>query len=265
MINGSAIYGYYYIKKTETNPTHYEINEDEANVVRMIFDWVGNRGYSIKEVIRQLYRLGIKPKKRKSDFWTKGPITRMLRCDTYTTGQAYYLKTEAVIPKSFKHEKYKKVKKSSRRTRPKIGFRFQCQLFWKIKIFSIGFNKLSVIIKNMLPKTESTTTFLTGKAFCECGQRRVGDGYSKGQHHYYQCAERLYKYRTYRKKMSTSHGVNAVILDGFFGWNSKIYVDPDQLKEQANDWLKSQSISTHHIDSEISELRKVSNKAKEEK
>jgi len=267
MINGSAIYGYFYIKKTETIPTHYEINEDEANVVRMIFDWVGNRGYSVKEVIRQLYRLGIKPKKQKSDFWTKGPITRMLRCDTYVIGQAYYLKTEAVIPKNpFKHEKYKKVKKSSRRTRPREDWiPLPVPVILEDKDLFDRVQKIISDNQKYAPKNRKYNYLLTGKVLCECGQRRVGDGYSKGQHHYYRCAERLYKLPNTERKCR-SHGVNAVMLDGFLWMElQKFLSDPSQLKEQANNWLKDQSVSTSHLDSEISKISKNIEKAKEEK
>jgi site-specific DNA recombinase len=73
IINGDSLYGYKYIRKTDTEPVRYEINEDEARVVRMIFNWVGVEGISLRDVIRRLYEMKIPPRKRKREFWTKGP------------------------------------------------------------------------------------------------------------------------------------------------------------------------------------------------
>lgn len=61
IINGDALYGYRYIRKTETEPARYEINEDEARVVLMIFQWVGVEGISLREVIKRLYEMKITP------------------------------------------------------------------------------------------------------------------------------------------------------------------------------------------------------------
>ena len=46
-------------------------------------------------------------------FWTKGPIVRILKCDTYVTGKAYYNKSESVVAKHpIKDTKYKKIKEN---------------------------------------------------------------------------------------------------------------------------------------------------------
>jgi site-specific DNA recombinase len=47
IINGDALYGYRYIRKTEKENARYEINEEEARVVRMMFEWVGIEGISL--------------------------------------------------------------------------------------------------------------------------------------------------------------------------------------------------------------------------
>jgi len=54
LINGSAKYGWNYVKKTETTPAHYEINQEEAKAVRLICDWFGNERASIYEIIRRI-------------------------------------------------------------------------------------------------------------------------------------------------------------------------------------------------------------------
>src|SRR3989344_5761486 len=107
LINGHSLYGYDYIKKTDTKPAHYKINEEQARVVRMIFDWVGNERISLNEVIRKLYDLGIPPRKAKSEFWTKGPVVRILQQESYIDGCVYFNKSESCVAKKpIKHIKY---------------------------------------------------------------------------------------------------------------------------------------------------------------
>lgn len=48
IINGDSLYGYRYIRKTETEPVRYEINEDEARVVRMIFIGLGLKEFRLE-------------------------------------------------------------------------------------------------------------------------------------------------------------------------------------------------------------------------
>jgi len=239
LINGSALYGYNYIKKTDTTPAHYEVNEDEARVVKMVFEWVGIDGLSLRKVREKLYELKIPPRKRKSEFWTKGPIVRMLQNEAYFNGVVHYYKSEAVVAKHpIKNNKYKKVKRTSRKVRPKeewIPFKMtpildENGLFQKVQLILTN-------NKRYARKNRKYDYLLSGLAYCECGQRRVGDGYSKGGNHYYRCAERIYKFPM--EKKCKAHGVNAVILDGFL-WVElqKFLTDPETLKEQARDWLR---------------------------
>lgn len=107
LINGHSIYGYDYIRKNEVitngikqvNPARYEINDEQARVVRMIFGWVGSERVSLREVRRRLYDKGIAPRKQKSDFWTQGPIIRLLQNEAYAYGIIYYNKSEAIVAK----------------------------------------------------------------------------------------------------------------------------------------------------------------------
>lgn len=266
LINGSAVYGYNYVKKTETEPAHYEINEEEARAVSLIFKWVGVDGLSLKEVIRKLYNLGIPPRKKKSEFWTKGPIVRLLRRDTYAKGIAYYNKSEAIVSKhTIKNDKYKKVKRNSRRARDKSE--------WiPLKVPTIidddgTFEKIQQILNDnqtYAPKNRKYDYLLTGKTFCQCGNRRVGDGYSKGSNHYYRCAERIYKFPMEAK--CKAQGVNAVVLDGLFWRELRNKLDnPKVLRNQAERWIKTQATRSSIYIKEIEKLKAELNRIKEEK
>lgn len=244
LINGSAVYGYNYVKKTETVPAHYEINEDETRVVRMIFKWVGEEGISLRGVIKRLYDLKILPRKKKSDFWTKGPIVRMLKSEAYSKGVIYFNKSEAVVAKHpLKETKYKKIKRTSRKMKPKDEW-----VAYKIPniIPDNGlFEKIQSILENNQKYSRRNRKYdylLTGKTWCQCGNRRVGDGYSKGGNHYYRCAERIYKFPV--EKKCQAQGINAIALDGAL-WNElkNFLMDPKRIQEQAEEWIKSQMIN----------------------
>ena len=76
-------YGYHKTKVTigkKKCPT-LEIVEDEAKVVRMIFDWYANEGIGCITICDRLNEMGIRP--RIADKWQKSTITKMLDNELY--------------------------------------------------------------------------------------------------------------------------------------------------------------------------------------
>lgn len=239
MINGHSLYGYNYIKKTNTEPARYEINEEQAEIVRMIFDWVGNERISMNDVVRRLYEKGIPPRKGKSEFWTTGPILRLLGCETYINGVVYYNKSESCVAKKpIKHIKYKKIKRNSKRPRPREEWiPFQVPVILKDNNI---FNRVQKILesnKRFARKNRKHEYLLPGLVFCECGNRRAGDGQNKYGHFYYRCTERIYNFPSLDRKCQLP-GVNAVILDGMV-WREleKVIKDPNLLRAQVEEVL----------------------------
>lgn len=242
LINGSAKYGWSYVKKTETVPAHYEVNEKEAEAVRLICDWFGNEQVSIYEIIRRLYDKGIPPRKGKSPFWTKGPIVRLLQCESYFTGTVYYNKSEAVVAKNpIKNDKYKRVNKTSRKERPKEDW-----IPFKVSPIVADYSLYQRIQKRLdynkkySHKNRKFNYLLTELIYCQCGNRRVGDGCSKNGHFYYRCIERIKKFPL--KHKCTLPGVNAEILDAVT-WNElvKVLSNPEVLKKCVNQWMQIQA------------------------
>lgn len=263
IINGDALYGYRYIRKTETEPVRYEINEDEAEVVKKMFYWVGVEGISLRDVIRRLYEQKIPPRKRKREFWTKGPVVRILQNETYVSGKAYYNKTEAVVAKkSIKHEKYKKIKRNSRRARPRedwIPFKVpviieDAWLFEKVQ-------KALEHNKKYANKKRKRDYLLTGVIYCECGSSRVGDGSNKHGHYYYRCADRIKKFPL--RSDCTSQGVNALILDTML-WKKlrERMMDPKLLKKAIDEYLRIQA--NNSVDTEYTRLLSLESKLDDE-
>lgn len=267
LINGSALYGYNYIKKTETEPAHYEVNEEEARAVRLIWHWHAVEGVSMHSIIKKLYDLGIRPRKRKSPFWSRGPITRMLKCETYASGQVYYNKSEAVeAKKPIKNDKYKRVSKTSRRIRTKedwIPFKVPIiiddpSLYEKNK-------RILELNKKYARKNKKYNYLLSEIIWCGCGNRRAGDGCSKTGHFYYRCIERIHKFPRKDRRCHLK-GANAVILDQML-WDELMQhlQSKDLIRKHAEAWLKNQavtSVDTQHRTNLEAQIEKITEEEK---
>ncbi|HWY88546.1 MAG TPA: recombinase family protein, partial [Gemmataceae bacterium] len=89
---GRAAYGYRYVdKRAGCGQACYEIKDEEAQVVRKIFAWVGREGCSLAEVVRRLDRLGV-PTRSGLKRWDRSTIWGLLTNSAYQ-GQAAYGKT----------------------------------------------------------------------------------------------------------------------------------------------------------------------------
>ena len=115
----NAPYGYKYILKNKENGIlhgYYEIVEDEARVMRMIFGWVANEGETIRGVIKRLKVLEIKPRKSKKGVWSTSTLSSLLDNKVFI-GEAHYGKHYSIVPeKPHKEEKYRKNNQSYAKT-----------------------------------------------------------------------------------------------------------------------------------------------------
>ncbi len=265
LINGQGLYGYTYIKKTDNKPPKIVLNAKEAEVVKLIFNWLGNEGYSIKEIVRKLYEKGIQPRKNKSEFWSTGPILRLLRCDSYITGVIYYNKSEAIetkVPR--KEEKYRKIKKGSRRVRPRAEW-------YPYKVPKILddwdlFNRVQKILDNNRrhgPRRKSYDYLLSGLIFCECGQRRAGNGKNNG-HYYYRCTDRILRHPL--PPECKSPALNARVLDKVFCDElTKYLTNSKNINEIAEDYLKAQAVDESEEREKQAHLHNISKLEEEER
>lgn len=266
LINGHALYGWNYIKKTDTVPAHCTINEEEARVVRMIIDWFDKEDFSIREIIRELHRFGIPPRKKKSEVWTKGPVIRILENESYFSGKVYYFKSEAVVAKNpTKNIKYKKVKKNSRKPRPKDEW-----VSFDVPAIMTDYAQHERILEKLKLNQKYSTHkrkypyLLTGKIYCECGNPRVGDGCSNTGHHYYRCSERVKKILP-DERLCKSKGINAEELDKtVWAKLSEFLHNPSSMENAAESYLKTQNSHDKRIDAEIQSLEKLILKVDEE-
>jgi site-specific DNA recombinase len=87
-----APYGYGYITVGEGGgQARYEICEEEAQVVRQVFAWVGRECLTMREACQRLRAAGVRSRKGKS-WWDRTSVWDMLRNPAYR-GQAVFGKT----------------------------------------------------------------------------------------------------------------------------------------------------------------------------
>jgi site-specific DNA recombinase len=87
-----APYGYRYMRKTQETAAYYEIIEEQAAVVRKVYDWYTAEGLSIGAIMRRLNEQGVPTRKRLAR-WERSTVWAMLRNPAYK-GLACFGKTK---------------------------------------------------------------------------------------------------------------------------------------------------------------------------
>lgn len=94
IVNPQTPYGYDYVPKTGAEGGRWEINTEEARVVRQIYAWyTQSEPMTIQEITDRLNRDGFPPRSGKC--WRSSVVGKILRQTQYT-GLAYYNRTEKV-------------------------------------------------------------------------------------------------------------------------------------------------------------------------
>jgi site-specific DNA recombinase len=88
MVTGKAPFGYQYARKEGNEASRLVINEEEAPLIRDLFDWVINDGISLRQATK---RLNASPWKTRggSDKWSTSTVRGFLTNETYA-GITYY-------------------------------------------------------------------------------------------------------------------------------------------------------------------------------
>ena len=230
----NAPYGYNYNKGDNKNVSgSFQVIKEEAEIVVMIFKWFVEEQLTIRQVIVRLFDQRILPRKNKEGHWSTSTLSRLLRDETYI-GTTYYNKRISVEPVNpVKNEGYKKIKKSSRRNRPKADW-------YPLNVPSLidteTFNKAQRQLKNnsqFSMRNKVNEYLLSTLVRCECGNTRCGEG--SGGHLYYRCTDRVNRFPLPRQCLTP--GVNASILDAKV-WNElySLLTNPKQIAMQYDRW-----------------------------
>jgi site-specific DNA recombinase len=256
-------YGYNYILKTDKQQGYYKVDESEAKIVKMIFQWVALEKLTIRGVIKRLLEMKILPRKSKRGVWSTSTLSTLLRSKTYI-GEAHYLKSYGVVPKNpVKKETYKKIKKTSRKIRPE-------EEWIKIPVPAIIdeniFYRAQKILKEnfvLCIRNRKNQYLLAGKIFCGCGSRMTGTGILHGKHLYYRCTEAVHTYPLPHK--CKAKGLNARIADAL-AWNkvAKLMTSPELIMAQAKRWLQKRKNNLGGIEAPVAEIKKEIEKLEKE-
>ncbi|OAL98698.1 MAG: recombinase [Wolbachia endosymbiont of Dactylopius coccus] len=102
---GIASFGYKRVKHADREKTKFEINEEEAKIVKQLFMWIGQERISIREAIRRLKDMSIRTRTGKK-VWRTIVIWKILR-NTAHVGRAAFGKLKRVERISRKKSKQK--------------------------------------------------------------------------------------------------------------------------------------------------------------
>ena len=264
LVVSEAPYGYKYIPKQEGKHGYYEINKQEAEVVKMIFSWVTDEGLTLRGVVKKLQELGIPPRKSKRGVWSTSTLSSLLRNKTYI-GEACYGSSYAVVPeKPIKKDVYRKIKKTSRRMKPEEEWiKIPAPAILEKDLFMRTAEQLKSNF-DLCRRNKKNEYLLTGKIYCVCGSRRAGEGPQHGRYLYYRCTDRVLSYPL--PPRCSERGVNARMADKLVWQKIKeLMTSPELLMNQAKQWINRQYVKADESDLSVNDLEKEIEKLKKEK
>jgi site-specific DNA recombinase len=249
--------GYCYISRTKNSLARWEVNPNEAKIVRYIYDLFVNKKLKGYQIAKRLNDEAIPCRGQK---WWSSQIYVVLKSETYI-GTAYRFKARRVEPK--KHPKvniYRKNKTTGKAPRPR-------EEWVGIQVSPIidkeTWNKAQVLLKQNASQSRRNNGkheyLLRGLVTCGlCGC--MASGYVSNQSTYYSCGAR-------RNKNMTSKPHDEVIQVKHKPFDEKIWLglkellsNPENLKAQLEKRLQAKTAkllpdqSTNEFDKELKQL-----------
>ena len=187
-----APYGYQYIKKTEHSDAYYQVIEDEAIIIRKVYQLYTEKGLAIGAITRYLNEQKV-PTRSGTSQWDRSTIWQMLKNPAYK-GTACFGKTEQV-----------ERKKITRPLRQKGGYSARCsanrersrEQWIEIPVPAIVEEETYQLAAEILQRNKRLSTrrtkeptLLQGLMVCRnCGYSlyRTSTRTSKGKIYYYRC------------------------------------------------------------------------------
>ncbi|WP_341812430.1 recombinase family protein [Wolbachia endosymbiont (group A) of Conops quadrifasciatus] len=197
-VMSKAPYGYQYIKRHVTGEAKYEINEEEAKVVRELFEWIGQERISISAAIRRLRDRSIRTRSGKEN-WYPATISGMLKNPTYK-GLAAFGRLKKIETAS-----WKATGRRCKRKMKKISVHRTDKENWiGIPVLKIVDEELFDIVQEQLKENKKRArmqkvkrkekNLLQGLVVCQnCGYAYTGSHWESGEktYSYYRCNARV--------------------------------------------------------------------------
>ena len=258
-----APYGYAYVARQGDRHGFLEIDPDEARVVQTLFDWVGNRGLTLRQVVRHLQEQAIRPRRSERGVWNTSTLSTLLRNSVYI-GEAHWGSSHAVVPTHpLKTDTYRKIKKSSRRLNPKEEWLFiPVPAIIERDLFERTRAQLATNYA-LCKRNKKNPYLLAGKIRCMCGRTRSGEGPLKGKHLYYRCTDRVLRFPLPRE--CRERGLNARIADDLV-WKAivELMSSPELMKQQVERRMTSVESTSARPAENIAAIERELEKLKEQ-
>jgi site-specific DNA recombinase len=238
-----APYGYRYIRKTETTASYYEIIEQEAEVVRKVYELYTEAGLSIGAIARWLNNHEI-PTRKKISRWERSTIWAMLRNPAYV-GKACFGKTESAprqrITRPLRQRGGFSPRCSSNRERPRHEWiEIAVPAIISEESFALAEERLEQN-KRFSSRRTIEPTLLHGMLVCgECGYAyyRCSTRTSKRKIYYYRCLGSD-DYRHANGRVCHNKPIRQDYLDGVV-WKQVIELleDPEMIRKEIQRRIK---------------------------
>jgi site-specific DNA recombinase len=264
VIGNFAPYGYRFVAKNGNTLAHWEINPEEAEIVRLIFDLYTNKKLNSRAISRHLGENGILT--RSGAKWWESTILDILKNETYL-GIAYMFKNKSVTPgKNPKLKKYRKRKNSAKEARPRedwIGIPVT-QIIER-ELWESAQRQLKENAYRSRRNNNKHNYLLRGLVVCGlCGS--IASGYVSNKSTYYSCGAKRNKNIT-----TKPHDENIIVKHPDFDsrvWAGLVELldNPDNLKAQLEKRLEmhrnSMPIETRVSDKDDKMLEKLATQEK---
>ena len=213
-----APYGYRYIKKTDSSAAYYEVIEEQAEVVRDVYELYTGSGLSINAIARWLNVHKIPTRKGKSQ-WERSTVWAMLRNPAYM-GKACFGKTEVTerkkVTRPLRQRGGFSPRCSSNRERPRSEWiEIPVPAIVREETFDLAQERLEQN-KRFSPRRTIEPTLLQGMLVCNrCGYAfyRISTRTSKRKLCYYRCLGSD-AYRYFNERVCENRPIRQDYIDG---------------------------------------------------
>lgn len=259
---GKPIFGYQY----NSSEQKYEINEEEANIVREIFSMY-DTGYSYRDILSKLRVKGYKT--RLDGFFSKSSISNILKNEKYTGTHIFNQKSYKTYYDKELRKSRKKVKSNPIEEQVRVENAYEAiidkELFNKVQ------EKLSKHESLKVGKTAKALYLLSGIAYCGiCGSRLSGNTSSNAKSnslYYYRCSCNNNAVNCNSKSIRKEPLENVVLQklnERFFNTvsSTQMYGDGISFDDTYNKILELNSKRKDEIRVELKELRRIYKQSK---
>lgn len=263
---GRAPYGYRYIKaKGPSRSAMWQVDPLESEHIRLMFDLVGNQGYSLGAVCRELRARGILTKKG-NQVWHNATVHDMLRNTAYY-GQARYGKKRLVPRKSVKRAKrgdpaMPRRAKVTAPTDPSEQIIINVPSIIERSLFDRVQEQLDENRRRQRERTKGAAYMLSGLTICGvCGSAYCARRDRKSGSMRYRCIGSD-RYRNPLREPCANRSVNGEALEAYV-WKDlcELLTDPErvsqELSRRSSEDCDGESLSSqiHVIESTITDLQ----------